>query len=56
MASRELFELRAQAGMGHQQDFLTVGGVGHAVSIAAGIALARPDAKVVCLDGGRRRC
>ena len=34
-----------------QQDFLTVGGMGHAISIAAGIALARPGGKVVCLDG-----
>ncbi len=51
MASRELFELRAAAGTGHQRDFLTVGGMGHAVSIASGIALARADAKVVCLDG-----
>ena len=51
MASRELFELRAKAGTGHQRDFLTVGGMGHAVSIAAGIAMARPGGKVVCLDG-----
>jgi phosphonopyruvate decarboxylase len=51
MASRELFELRAKAGTGHQRDFLTVGGMGHAVSIASGIALARPGRKVVCLDG-----
>ncbi len=51
MASRELFELRAKAGTGHQRDFLTVGGMGHAVSIAAGIALARPGGKVMCLDG-----
>ena len=51
MASRELFELRASAGTGHQRDFLTVGGMGHAVSIASGIALARPGSKIVCLDG-----
>ncbi len=51
MASRELFELRKASGSGHHRDFLTVGGMGHAVQIAAGIALARRDRKVVCLDG-----
>jgi phosphonopyruvate decarboxylase len=51
MASRELFELRAAAGAGHHRDFLTVGGMGHAISIATGIALARPERKVLCLDG-----
>lgn len=50
-ASRELFEIRTAAGVGHHRDFLTVGGMGHASQIAAGIALARPDKKVVCLDG-----
>jgi phosphonopyruvate decarboxylase len=51
MASRELFELRKARGEGHDQDFLTVGGMGHASQIATGIALACPDQKVVCLDG-----
>jgi phosphonopyruvate decarboxylase len=51
MASRELFELRAAAEAGHHRDFLTVGGMGHAISIATGIALARPERKVLCLDG-----
>jgi phosphonopyruvate decarboxylase len=52
MASRELFELRdAAAGRGHNMDFLTVGGMGHAGQIAAGIAFAAKDRKVVCLDG-----
>lgn len=50
-ASRELFEIRRDAGSGHHRDFLTVGGMGHASQIAAGIALARPGRKVVCLDG-----
>ena len=31
MASRELFELRKHAAAGHQRDFLTVGGMGHAL-------------------------
>ena len=51
MASRELFEWRAAKGAGHARDFLTVGGMGHAVQIAAGIAMARPGRRVVCLDG-----
>ena len=51
-ASRELFEYRAA--LGHErsgQDFLTVGSMGHASQIALGIALAKPDRQVVCLDG-----
>lgn len=51
MPSRELFELRKATASGHHRDFLTVGGMGHAVSIASGIALAKPHTKVVCLDG-----
>lgn len=51
MISRELFELRKLGGAGHQRDLLCVGGMGHAVSIAAGIAVAQPHKQVVCLDG-----
>lgn len=51
MASREVFEYRARAGEGHGRDFLTVGGMGHASQIALGLALARPDRTVVCIDG-----
>jgi phosphonopyruvate decarboxylase len=49
--SRELYECRDRAGQGHQQEFLTVGSMGHASQIAMGIALARPDRQVFCLDG-----
>jgi phosphonopyruvate decarboxylase len=50
--SRELFERRAAQGRGaSSQDFLTVGSMGHASQIALGIALARPDRQVFCLDG-----
>lgn len=49
--SRELFEYREELQQGHQQDFLTVGSMGHASQIALGIALARPDRNVYCLDG-----
>jgi phosphonopyruvate decarboxylase len=51
MASRELFELRKTYGSGHHRDFLTVGGMGHASQIAAGIANTIPDRQVICLDG-----
>jgi phosphonopyruvate decarboxylase len=51
MASRELYELREARHEGHQRDFLTVGGMGHASQIALGIARARPDVPVVCIDG-----
>ncbi len=51
MASRELFELRKAMGQGHDRDFLTVGGMGHAGQIAAGIAMAKPDCQIVCIDG-----
>ena len=47
--SRELYEHRVATGEGHSRDFLTVGGMGHACSIALGIALAKPERQV-------RRC
>ena len=50
-ASRELYELREGQGMGHARDFLTVGSMGHASSIALGIALHRPEKRVWCVDG-----
>lgn len=46
MLSRELFEFRASKGDGHERDFLTVGGMGHASSIALGIALQKPNRTV----------
>jgi len=49
--SREVFELREQKGMGHGRDFLTVGSMGHSLMIAYGIALAKPEKRVFCLDG-----
>jgi phosphonopyruvate decarboxylase len=52
MLSRELFELRAQAGGGGgSRDFLTVGGMGHASSIALGVAMQEPEREVWCFDG-----
>tara|TARA_B100000315_G_scaffold246779_1_gene274519 strand:+ start:2086 stop:3216 length:1131 start_codon:yes stop_codon:yes gene_type:complete len=49
--SREIFEIREKKGQSHQQDFLTVGSMGHCSSIALGIALAKPHREVVCIDG-----
>ena len=49
--SREIFEIRERKGQSHEQDFLTVGSMGHCSSIALGIALAKPHRKVVCIDG-----
>lgn len=49
--SRELFEYREEQGQGHGNDFLTVGGMGHASQIALGMALAAPDRQVFCFDG-----
>lgn len=49
--SRELFECRVALGQPHHSDFLTVGSMGHSSQIALGIALSRPDKKVICLDG-----
>ncbi|MBQ9324443.1 MAG: phosphonopyruvate decarboxylase [Clostridia bacterium] len=50
-ASRELFEIRERKGQGHGLDFLTVGSMGHASSIALGICLEKPDTRVYCVDG-----
>ena len=49
--SREVYELREELGQGHDRDFLTVGSMGHASMIALGIAKARPQQTVWCLDG-----
>lgn len=49
--SRELFEIRESNKQSHKFDFLTVGSMGHASSIALGVALNKPDAKIWCIDG-----
>jgi phosphonopyruvate decarboxylase len=51
MISRELFELRKMNKQNSNTDFLTVGAMGHANQIAAGIALAKPQKKILCIDG-----
>lgn len=49
-ASRELFEIREANRQGHGFDFLTVGSMGHASSIALGIST-HTDKKIWCIDG-----
>lgn len=49
--TRELHAVRDELGQPHDHDFLNVGAMGHTLSIAAGIAAARPDRPVLCLDG-----
>jgi phosphonopyruvate decarboxylase len=49
--SRELYEIRERRGESHASDFLTVGSMGHSSMIALGLALNKPDRKIVCLDG-----
>ena len=49
--SREVFEIRERNKQSHNQDFLTVGSMGHCSSIALGIAIAKPNRKIVCIDG-----
>ena len=50
-ASRELFETRAANGQSHKYDFLTVGSMGHASSIALGVAVNKPEQRIWCVDG-----
>ena len=50
-ASRELFETRVANGQGHEYDFLTVGSMGHASSIALGVAINKPEQRIWCVDG-----
>ena len=47
MISRELYENR----LTHEKDFLVVGSMGHASSVAFGIALNKPNRKIFCFDG-----
>lgn len=50
-ATRELFFLREKRNESHNCDFLNVGSMGHASSVALGIASAKPQRPVVVLDG-----
>ncbi len=48
---RELYHIRDKKNQSHQNDFLNIGSMGHASSIALGIALGSNNSKVICLDG-----
>lgn len=50
-ATRELFFLRERRGEIKSHDFLNVGSMGHASSVALGIAMGKPERNVVVLDG-----
>ena len=50
-ATRELFYLRKKRNEGHGHDFLNVGAMGHASSVALGIAMTLDSRLIVCLDG-----
>ncbi len=50
-ATRELYFLRKERNENNHCDILNVGSMGHASSIAMGVALALTDRFVVCLDG-----
>lgn len=47
---REVYEYRVSSGA-DPIDFLTVGGMGHASSIALAIAMELPERTVICIDG-----
>ena len=48
--SREIFEIRESNKQGHNNDFLTVGSMGHTASIAYGVSIGT-DKNVWCIDG-----
>ena len=48
--SRELYEIQQARGLGGPS-FLSVGGMGHAVMIATGVAMSTPGRRIACFDG-----
>lgn len=48
--SREIFELREKYNMTHANDFMSVGSMGHASSLALGISLFN-EKNIYCIDG-----
>ncbi len=50
-ATRELYWLRKRRSEDIDRDFLNVGSMGHASSVAMGMALSRPDMRFVVFDG-----
>lgn len=50
-ATRELFFVREKLKQKHNHDFLNVGSMGHASSIALGLAKSNPNKLIYCFDG-----
>ncbi|MEO6695297.1 MAG: phosphonopyruvate decarboxylase [Ignavibacteria bacterium] len=50
-ASREVYEYRKKNNQKHENDFLTVGSMGHSSQIALGIALKKKEKNIYVLDG-----
>jgi phosphonopyruvate decarboxylase len=51
MISRELYELRKKRGEAGAKDLILAGSMGHVLQVALGLALSRPQDKIICLDG-----
>ncbi|MFK8265484.1 phosphonopyruvate decarboxylase [Capnocytophaga cynodegmi] len=51
MISRELYEIREKFSSSQEKDFLNVGSMGHVSQIALGVALGKPNRRIICLDG-----
>lgn len=51
MISREIYEIRERNKQNHSNDFLCVGGMGHASLIAFGIALNKPQNRIFAIEG-----
>lgn len=49
--SRELYEIRERLDQDHSRDFLTVGSMGCASTLALGIAMQQPKRRVILIDG-----
>lgn len=50
-ASRELYEMEVKAKKSTKNAFLCVGSMGHASSIALGVACQKKSRRIICLDG-----
>ena len=50
-ATRELHEQLKEKGISEGHEFLNVGSMGHVSSVALGMAIARPDRKIMVFDG-----
>ena len=50
-AGTRIVRIPRGSGDGTENDFLTVGSMGHAASIAQGLARSQPGRRLICLDG-----